>query len=162
MFFIQSNAGVYLQYDEQVRVLGKMNQDMKANFDKFFTWDNKRTIFDRANCQFAIHYLLGSNEMWDNYCANLNMYLREGGYFVFTTFDGNKIKNLLKDKDSYTEYYDEGGEKKVLFDIKKKYDDNSKEPLGNALDVHMGWLFDEGVYQTEYLVYPEIFRNIFM
>ena len=155
MFFIQSNAGVYLQYDEQVRVLGKMNQDMKLNFDKFFTWDNKRTIFDRANCQFAIHYLLGSNEMWDNYCANLNKYLREGGYFVFTTFDGNKIKNLLKDKDSYTEYYDEGGEKKILFDIKKKYDDNSKEPLGNALDVHMGWLFDEGVYQTEYLVYPE-------
>ena len=36
MFFIQSNAGVYLQYDEQVRVLGKMNQDMKNNFDKFF------------------------------------------------------------------------------------------------------------------------------
>lgn len=155
MFFVQSNAGVYLQYDEQVRVLGKMNPEMKINFDKFFTWDDKRTIFDRANCQFAIHYLLASNEMWDNFCANLNMYLREGGYFIFTTFDGNKIKNLLKDKDSYTEYYDENGEKKILFDIKKKYDDNSKEPLGNALDVHMGWLFEEGVYQTEYLVYPE-------
>lgn len=155
MFFIQSNAGIYLQYDEQIRVLGKMNQDMKNNFDKFFTWNDKRTIFDRANCQFAIHYLLANKEMWDNFCSNLNMYLREGGYFVFTTFDGNKIKDLLKDKDSYTEYYDDNGEKKILFDIVKKYDDNSKEPLGNALDVHMGWLFDEGVYQTEYLVYPE-------
>jgi SAM-dependent methyltransferase len=155
MFFIQSNAGVYLQYDEQVRVLGKMNQDMKNNFNKFFTWDDKKTIFDRANCQFAIHYLLSSEESWNNFCANLNTYLREGGYFVFTTFDGNKIKEKLKDTDRYTEYYDEGGEKKILFDIVKKYDDKSNNPLGNALDVHMGWLFDEGVYQTEYLVYPE-------
>lgn len=155
MFFIQSNAGTLLQYDEQVRVLGKMNPEMKNNFDKFFTWDNKRTMFDRANCQFAIHYLLRSNEMWDNFCSNLNMYLREGGYFIFTTFDGDKVKKLLKDKDKYTEYYDDNGEKKILFDIVKKYDDNSKEPLGNALDVHMGWLFEEGVYQTEYLVYPE-------
>lgn len=155
MFFIQANAGVYLQYDEQMRVLGKMNQDMRINFDKFFTWDGKKTIFDRANCQFAIHYLLADSEMWDNFCANLNMYLREGAYFVFTTFDGNKVKEMLKDVDKYTEYYDEGGEKKVLFELVKKYDDNSKEPLGNALDVHMGWLFDEGVYQTEYLVYPE-------
>jgi len=155
MFFIQSNAGVYLQYDEQVRVLGKMNQDMKNNFNKFFTWDDKKTIFDRANCQFAIHYLLSSEESWNNFCANLNMYLREGAYFVFTTFDGNKIKEKLKDTDRYTEYYDEGGDKKILFDIVKKYDPLSTNPLGNALDVHMGWLFDEGVYQTEYLVYPE-------
>ena len=155
MFFIQANAGVYLQYDEQVRMLGKMNIDMKNNFNKFFTWNDKKTIFDRANCQFAIHYLLSNEETWNNLCANLNMYLREGAYFVFTTFDGNKIKEKLKDSDRYTEYYDEGGEKKILFDIVKKYDDKSKEPLGNAIDVHMGWLFDEGVYQTEYLVYPE-------
>lgn len=155
MFFIQANAGVYLQYDEQVRVLGKMNQDMKNNFNKFFTWDDKKTMFDRANCQFAIHYLLSDEETWGNFCANLNMYLREGGYFVFTTFDGNKIKSKLKDSDRYTEYYDDNGEKKILFDIVKKYDEKSKEPLGNALDVHMAWLFDEGIYQTEYLVYPE-------
>jgi hypothetical protein len=155
MFFIQSNAGVYLQYDEQIRTLGKMNQDMKNNFNKFFTWDDKRTIFDRVNCQFAIHYLLSNESTWNNLCSNLNKYLREGGYFVFTTFDGNKIKEKLKDSDKYTEYYDDNGEKKILFDILKKYDDNSKDPFGNALDVHMGWLFDEGVYQTEYLVYPE-------
>ena len=155
MFFIQSNAGVYLQYDEQIKALGKMNSDMKNNFNKFFTWDNSRTMFDRANCQFAIHYLFGDEFMWNNFCQNLNMYLREGGYFVCTTFDGNKVKEKLKGVDKYTEYYDDNGEKKVLFDIVKKYDDNSKNPLGNAIDVHMGWMFEEGVYQTEYLVYPE-------
>lgn len=159
MFFIQANAGVYLQYDEQMRILGKMNQDMKNNFNKFFTWNDKKAIFDRVNCQFAIHYLLADSEMWDNFCSNLNMYLREGGYFVFTTFDGHKVKKKLAGLDKYTEYYEEAGEKKILFELIKKYDDNSKEPFGNALDVHMGWLFDEGVYQTEYLVYPEFIIN---
>jgi SAM-dependent methyltransferase len=155
MFFIQSNAGVYLQYDEQIKSLGKMNSDMRNNFNKFFTWDNSRTIFDRANCQFAIHYLFSDEFTWNNYCKNLNMYLREGGYFICTTFDGNKVKEKLTGLDRYTEYYDDNGEKKVLFDIVKKYDDKSTDPLGNAIGVHMGWMFEEGVYQTEYLVYPE-------
>ena len=155
MFFIQSNAGIYLQYDEQIKSLGKMNSDMKINFNKFFTWDNSRTIFDRANCSFAIHYLFGDEFTWNNFCQNLNMYLREGGYFICTTFDGNKLKEKLKGKDRFIEYYDDNGEKRVLFDIVKKYDDNSTNPLGNAIDVHMGWMFEEGVYQTEYLVYPE-------
>jgi len=155
MFFIQSSAGSYLQYDEQIKVLGNMNSDMKNNFNKFFTWDNKKTMFDRANCQFAIHYLFSDENTWNNYCENLNMYLREGGYFIVTTFDGNKIKEKLKSTDRYIEYYDDNGEKKILFDIVKKFDDNSTNPLGNAIDVHMAWLFDEGVYQTEYLVYPE-------
>lgn len=155
MYFIQSNAGSLLQYDEQVRALGRMNPDMRVNFDKFFTWDNSRTIFDRANCQFAIHYLFSDETTWSNYCENLNMYLREGGYFVITTFDGDKVKEKLKGKDKYEEYYDDNGEKKILFEIVKKYDENSKNPLGNAIDVHMSWLFEEGVYQTEYLVYPE-------
>ena len=155
MFFVQSNAGLYLQYDEQVKGLGKMNTDMKNNFEKFFTWDGKRTMFDRANCQFVIHYLFSDENTWSNYCENLNMYLREGGYFLITTFDANKIKQKLANTDRYAEYYNDNGEKKILFDIVKKYDDNSKEMFGNAIDVHMGWLFDEGVYRTEYLVYPE-------
>ncbi len=155
MFWIQADAGVYLQYDEQIRSLGKMNIDMKNNFEKFFTWDNKRTMFDRVNCQFVIHYLLSDETTWTNYCENINMYLREGGYFVFTTFDGNKIKDKLKNTDRYTEYYDDNGEKKMLFDIVKKYDDDSKNVYGNAIDVHMSWIFEDGIYRTEYLVYPE-------
>lgn len=155
MFFINANAGVHLQYWEQIKSIGRMNNDMKRMFERFFTWDSSRTIFDRINCQFVIHYLFSDEITWNNYCENINMYLREGGYFVFTTFDGNKVKEKLKGVDHYIEYYEENGEKKVLFDIVKKYDDNSTEPFGNAIDVHMSWLFDDDVYQTEYLVYPE-------
>lgn len=159
MSFVHANSGIYLQYDEQIKSLGKMNQEMKKTFERFFTWDNKRTIFDRVNCQFVIHYLLSDESTWNNYCENINMYLRDGGYFVFTTFDGNKVKQKLANQSNYIEYYNDNGEKKILFDIVKKYNDNSTSPFSNAIDVHMGWIFDEGVYQTEYLVYPEFIIN---
>jgi hypothetical protein len=57
--------------------------------------------YDICSCQFAIHYLFDTELSWNNFCENINMYLREGGYFICTTFDGDTIKNKLKDKDNY-------------------------------------------------------------
>jgi len=155
MQFITGSPANLLQYDEQVKLFGKLNNDTKKIYEKYFTFDNKRILFDRFNCSFAIHYLLADENSWDNFCTNVNMYLRDGGYFIFETFDGDKIRNLLKDKDKHTVYYDENGEKKLLFDIVKKYDENNKNKLGNAIDVHMAWISGDGVYITEYLVYSE-------
>jgi hypothetical protein len=155
MQFITGSPTNLLQYDEQVKLFGRLNNDTKKIYEKYFTFDDKRILFDRFNCSFAIHYLLGDENNWDNFCKNVNMYLRDGGYFLFETFDGDKVRNLLKDKDKYSVFYDENGEKKLLFDIVKKYDENNKNKLGNAIDVHMAWISEEGVYQTEYLVYSD-------
>jgi len=155
MFFVQANPANLLQWDEQLKIVGRMSQDNKKLFDKFFTWDNSRTTFDRVNCSMSIHYLFSDENSWNNFCENLNMYMRDGALLTITTMDGHKIADRLKGVDKFTQYYDENGEKKVLFEIVKKYDDNSKEKLGLAIDIHMAWAFDEGVYQTEYLVYPE-------
>jgi hypothetical protein len=81
--------------------------------------------------------------------------MRDGALFTITTLDGKQIFDKLRGVQKYTQYYEESGEKKVLFDIVKKYDENSKEEIGQAIDVHMAWISDDGVYQTEYLVYPE-------
>jgi hypothetical protein len=155
MFFIQANPANLLQYDEQEKILGRMNYDNKRLFDKFFTWDKNKTIFDRVNSSLSIHYLLSDTNSWNNFCDNLNMYMRDGALFTITTLDGKQIFDKLKGVQKYTQYYEESGEKKVLFDIVKKYDENSKEEIGQAIDVHMAWISDDGVYQTEYLVYPE-------
>jgi hypothetical protein len=155
MFFIQANPANLLQWDEQLKICGRMNSDNKKMFDKFFTWDKNSTKFDRVNLSFSIHYLLSDETSWNNFCQNLNMYMRDGALLTITTFDADKVVAKLKNRDKYTEYYDENGEKKVLFEIVKKYNDDSKEKIGNAIDVYMGWIFEEGVYQTEYLVYPE-------
>lgn len=154
-YFINADAGALLQYDEQLKSIGKMNTDDKKIFEKFFSWDNERTMFDRVNCQFVIHYLFSNENAWNNYTENLNMYLREGGYFIFTTFDGDLVREKLKSSDNYAEYYNEGGDKKLLFDIQKKYNSESTSEFGNAIDVHMAWIFEDGVYVTEYLINPQ-------
>lgn len=161
MYFVTGTPNNILQYDEQIKIFGNLNNDAKHIYEKYFSFDNKRMLFDRFNCGFAIHYFLSDENSWNNFCTNINMYLHDGGYFIFQTFDGNKIKELLKGKNNHAGYYDENGEKKKLFDIVKKYDDNDKRDLGIAIDVHMSWLSEEGVYLTEYLVYPEFIIKSF-
>lgn len=153
LFLIQANPKNLLQWDEQLKICGRMNQDNKRTFEKFFTWDKHSHKFDRINMSRTIHYLLSDETSWDNFCENLNMYMKDGAFLTIETFDGDRVFNKLKGRDRYIEYYEENGEKKVLFEIVKKYDDSSKEKLGLAIDIYMGWAFEEGNYQTEYIVY---------
>lgn len=157
MTFIQADGGVILDYESQFKALGGMSKLNKSLLEKHFSLDKKnRTIFDRINCQFALHYFLADNITWGNFCTNLDMYLKEGGYFIFTCFDGREIFNLLKESDKYTSYYtNEKGEKKIMFEIIKKYsNDDIKNDIGIGIpiDFHNAIDFQEGVYVTEYLV----------
>ena len=161
MSFVQADGGILLDYDHQVTALGGMSTLNKSIMEKHFSADkNKRTIFDRINCQFAVHYFLSDDTTWNNFCKNIEMYLKQGGYIIFTCFDGQEISKLLKDTDKYTSYYtNDNGEKKVMFDIIKKYDDSEVKQgtigLGTAIDFHNAIDFQEDVYMTEYLVDKE-------
>lgn len=157
MFFIHGDASALLNYDDQFRALKGMTNDNKTNMEKFFHSDPaKRTMFDRINMQFAIHYMFKNTETWTNFKQNLNDYLKPGGYFLISTYDGGRIVELLKDNDTFTQYYTTvKGEKKKLFEIIKKYPNIKSSDaigVGNAIDFFAAWLFLEGNYQTEYLV----------
>jgi SAM-dependent methyltransferase len=156
MNFINADPTNLLIYDEQVKKIGKMNNDNKILFDKYFSPD-KNIEFDRLNASFSIHYLLSDEVSWSNLCTNINKHLRSGGFFIFETFDADRVMNLFKDNDKYSEYYDENGEKKLLYEIVKKYDDinSKKRGVGNAIDVYMSWISEDGVYLTEYLVFKD-------
>ncbi len=161
MQFIVADGGALLDYDEQVKVYGTINDEMKQAMHKFFSIDpKKRTTFDRINCQFAFHYFLENQTIWNNFCENLNMYLKPGGYFLFTTFDAKRIVELFKTTDNYAEYYtDRKGEKRIFINIIKKFSDDvlktfDTKPLGigNAIDFHNAMFFGEDEIRTEYLV----------
>lgn len=154
-FFANATGTALLQWEEQTKALGRLRPDDKKVFDKILTWDDRRTIFDRANFSFTFHYMLEDSNSFNNLTDNLNRYIRDGGITMFCTFDGDIIREKLKDKDRITEYYEDNGEKKILYEIVKKYDNNSKEKLGLAIDVHMSWFMEEGIYRTEYLVLPD-------
>ena len=153
MTFIQSSATCLFTYEDQIKEIGKMNNEQQKLFDKFFGHNNT-TYFDRVNSSFSLHYYLNNEISWLNCCNNIDKYLRPGGYFVFEVFDANKIKELLKNKETHQVFYNTPkGEKKLLFEIKKKYNDNSKSFYGNAIDVNMAWIMsDPTIFYTEYLV----------
>jgi hypothetical protein len=155
MTFIQADAGALFNVADQTRVFGGMSDDNARKMNKFFPVEqNNKVKFDRVNCQFAMHYFLKNDETWSNFKTNLNNHLKAGGFFMTTTFDADRINELLKDKETYTVHYTtDKGEKKILFEL-KRYQEFKEKPFkpGNAIDVHAAWMFKEGQYQTEYLV----------
>lgn len=75
------------------------------------------------------------------------------GYFIASTFDGKRVRDLLKSKERCTEEFtSKDGEKKILYDIVRKYDAKQKnfKATGVAIDVMNSWISDS--YVTEYLV----------
>jgi len=162
MYFIQANAGALFTYDAQLNALSGMDETNKRMLRQFFPDDGHISLFDRISCQFAMHYFLKDKISWDNFKANLKKHLRNGGYFFATAFDAQEVLKVMKDKDTYTEYYDENGQKKKFFEIVKQYDNSNKQlGVGQGIDVYMSWLFDEGTYRTEYLVDFEFIKSEF-
>lgn len=157
MFFIHADGGTILDYREQNKVLGGMSDKNKILMNRFFSLDaKKRTRFDRINCQFAVHYFLRNETVWGNFLENVRMYLKPGGYMMITCYDARRIIEVLRERGQYTTYYtNTKGEKKVLFEIVRKYEElDEMKPIGvgHAIDIHNAFSFQEGSYITEYLV----------
>lgn len=156
MYFIQADGGAELNYEAQNRAIGGMSPDNVELFNKFFSDDpKKRTVFDRINCQFAMHYFFKDDTTFNNFKQNLKNYLRAGGYFIATVFDYAKILEVLKDTNKYSVYYTEDGKEKLLFEIIRKFDlakPNDIYGTGFGLDLFWDWISQEGRYLTEYLV----------
>lgn len=151
MTFLQADGGTLLNYEDQNRFFGGMDNTNRRLIEKYFDSKHK---FDRANCQFAMHYFLKNDETWRNFKTNLNNHLKAGGYFITTVFDADRIVRLLKDQDVYTTYYtDQRGNKQKLFEL-KKYQAFGQKPYktGIALELFAAWMFNDDRYVTEYLV----------
>jgi len=157
MYFMQGDVSAELNLESQKNALNVRRLENEDSFKKFFSNNpSERTLFDIINCQFAIHYMLRNNDSWTNFKSNINNYLRNGGMFLATTFDAEKITKLLGDNESFIqEYTDDNGKVQNLFEIRKKYDKVDKNTVigtGNAIDVYISWFSQEGRFLTEYLV----------
>jgi hypothetical protein len=164
MFFVQADCSALLDYSEQEKVLLNMHPNNKKTMERFFSLDaSKRTQFEVITCQFALHYFLKNGQTWNNFKENINMYLKNGGYMTFTTSDARQILKMLGKNNNHIVYYTtDKGEKKVLFEYVKKFDNldiDKPIPPGYAVDFHAAWLFREGEYETEYLVDDKFIIN---
>ena len=157
MTFIQADGSVPMNSSAQEKKLQGMTPENKKQIDKFFTPDKK---FDIINSQFAIHYLFDSIESVNNLITTVKTYLKKDGYLICTLFDPKQVLTILNTKDTFTSFYtDDDGQRSKFFELVKKFEGDIKDEPGMAIDVHMGWVSQEGKYITEYLVTPELLTS---
>ena len=116
--FIHGSGGVLLNSIDQEKKIGKLTKENKQLIDRIFTPSRK---FDIINSSFAIHYMFENDDSLNNLTKNINQYLKKYGFILFTLFDGNKVLELIGDKDKYVSHYtDDEGKRNVYFEIRKK------------------------------------------
>ena len=159
MSFINADSSAILNPEEQTKAIGNIMSNINKNLiEKFFSpKSDYYQQFDRINCQFMLHYMLGTELSWSNFTTNVKTFLKPGGFMLITCFDGDKVLEFLEDKQKKTVYYtDKQGEKDVFFEIVKKFKSVEKDRgLGHAIDVNNAMISEEGVYITEYLVFKD-------
>jgi hypothetical protein len=135
----KSNMKIYTQNID----LTKSYIDIISNINTFEI--NKESI-DIIICNFAIHYIISDNEKLINIIKLLDYYLKPGGRFIFTCFNGHKIFKLLENTNNWNSYENNN----LKYSIKKLYNNTSFLNTGLQIDVLLP--FSNNQYYTEYLM----------
>lgn len=168
MVFINSYGSVKFHYSDQIKEIGLIDDKNKQLIKEFFPdKQNEKPfkpsyMFDVFNCQFSFHYIMANDATLNNFCYNVNTYLKDGGYLIITTFDGKMIYDLLASNSKLTiSYTDDQGNKMVFAEIVKKYDNAAKlNSTGLAIDVYLSQFMNSNTYQTEFLVYYDYLIDV--
>jgi len=166
--FLVADAGQKLDYNSQVSNRTSNDQNNKLLRKIFGDNNNSKEhyTFDVINAQFMIHYLFRDSNTWNNFCHNVNKYLRKDGYLLITTLDGQMVNNSF-DKNGHIirETIGDDGKKTIVFDLVKKYSTNinsinkREDYFGIQIDAHLPFFMEEGGYISEYLVHPSFLIN---
>jgi SAM-dependent methyltransferase len=158
MTFIQADASVLFDVNSQENRLPNISPENKLQIEKTFTKNRK---FDIFNIQFSIHYLFQSQLSINNFIENIKLYLKNDGYIICTLFEPTQVMKLLSGQTTYTSWYtdDEDGQRRKFFEIVKKFNSELKDEPGYGIDVFMAWAFQDGIYETEYLVTSNLLIN---
>jgi ubiquinone/menaquinone biosynthesis C-methylase UbiE len=144
----------------------KFRNHMNILIQNVDLFDNYKDIIEKINnvytdksidlimCMFAFHYLMKNMKSLKNICKLINYYLKQNGKFVFSAFDGQKIVDLLEENNGeWTINVDDD----VKYSIKKKYDNNILEGIGQKIDVLLP--FSKNTYYEEYLINIDIIEK---
>ena len=108
--------------------------------------------FDVCSIQFAVHYMFENQETLQNFLRNVTEVTKEGGYFIGTSYDGEKLFNMLKNVEENESKVIMADNKKI-WELTKRYDrtefKDDETCVGYKIDV-----FQESINKSfpEYLV----------
>ena len=158
---IRKTTGILVDKDKQITkaVFGQGPKDAKLLGQGVYKqYGVAAEGFDICSIQFAIHYMFENQETLQNFLQNVSEVTKEGGYFIGTSYDGERIFNMLKnlpenDSKVIMSGDDASGDKKKMWEVIKRYDraefNDDESCVGYAIDV-----FQETINKTfrEYLV----------
>ena len=158
---IRKTTGILVDKDKQITkaVFGQGPKDAKLLGQGVYKqYGIAAEGFDVCSIQFAIHYMFENQETLQNFLQNVSEVTKEGGYFIGTSYDGERIFNMLKnlpenDSKVIMSGDDASGDKKKMWEVIKRYDraefNDDESCVGYAIDV-----FQETINKTfrEYLV----------
>lgn len=157
MYFINADARGLLNVESQQNIIPKMSSFNKELMETLLSGNKKYNVI---NCQFTLHYYLSDEISWKNFCQNINDHIEDNGYLLITCFDGKLIYDKLKTKSKMNvSYTNESGQKSTFFEILKIYNDSEAKTTGMAIDLYNSLISDPGVYNREYLVFPEFLES---
>jgi hypothetical protein len=108
--------------------------------------------FHVTSCQFAIHYFFKDAKTLHSFLRNVADCTREQGYFLCTSFDGNRVFDRLR-RMSEGMSIQKTPHGKSVFEIIKRYSHNEfaddETSLGYAIDVYQDTI---NTWNQEYLV----------
>jgi hypothetical protein len=132
MNILTQNVDLLDSYEENINKINNVFEDKKV---------------DLIICNFAFHYLLKNKKSLKNICELINFYLKKNGKFMFTSFDGEKIINLLNEnKGVWTVKVNN----KIKYSIRKKYTGDELEEIGQKIEVLLP--FSNKSYYEEFIV----------
>ena len=117
--------------------------------------------FDIISNQFSTHYFFKNKETLIEFATNLTENCKVGGYIIGTCYDGQKIFDILKDKEANESIVKKDNKGDVIWRMIKKYQGSElkidETSLGLEIDV-----LQESINKThtEYLVIFEYFAKI--
>ena len=113
--------------------------------------------FDICSVQFALHYMFEGQGVLNNFLRNVSETTKVGGYFICTSYDGDRVFQMLQNtavNDSIS--LDNNGKK--MWEVTKRYSKSSFPDngscVGYAIDVYqesIGKTFREYLVKFSYL-----------
>lgn len=91
--------------------------------------------FDVVSCQFAIHYFFKDKEELGNFIVNVKNHLKDGGLFVGTCFDGERVNKLFIDEGK--DLVEGKGEFSTVWKLQKCYDTYNPQAFGQTISVYV-------------------------
>jgi SAM-dependent methyltransferase len=107
-------------------------------------------------CNLAIHYFVGTEAMRTNFANLIKSLLAPGGRFICTTFDGQKVFDLVNAADGKWDKMENG---KLKYSIHADY--HSAAFTGSSQKIKVLQPFSDSQYYSEYLVSHALLQKTF-